>query len=130
MSQMTAACDCLVSLHRSEGFGLLVAEAMLLGRPVIATDYGATTELVTPATGFAVDCRLIAVPPGAYPFAEGQIWADPDITHAAWLMQRVHADPAFSVAQIAAARALLAERHGLAPVAARQRARLRELGLS
>ena len=129
MSRMTAGCDCLLSLHRSEGFGLLVAEAMMLCRPVIATDYGATTELVTPATGFAVDCRLIPVPTGDYPFPEDQVWADPDIAHAAWLMQRVRADPAFSRGAVSAARIMLEQRHGLRPVAARQRARLRELGL-
>ena len=73
------SCDCFVSPHRSEGFGLLIAEAMMLGRPVIATDYGATAELLTPATGFPVAFRMVPVGEGDYPFAKGQSWADPDV---------------------------------------------------
>ena len=65
---LMAACDAVVSLHRSEGLGLLVAEAMVMGRPVIATDFSATTELVTPNTGYPVDFRLIPVEEGQYPF--------------------------------------------------------------
>jgi glycosyltransferase involved in cell wall biosynthesis len=65
---LIAACDAVVTLHRSEGLGLLVAEAMVLGKPVIATDYSATTELVRPSTGWPVDYRLIPVQEGAYPF--------------------------------------------------------------
>ena len=81
--------DCVVSLHRSEGLGLLIAEAMALGVPVIATDYSATTELISPATGYPVDYKLIALDPSDYPHAEGQLWADPDMCHAAWQMRFV-----------------------------------------
>jgi glycosyltransferase involved in cell wall biosynthesis len=86
---LIAAIDCVLSLHRSEGFGLLIAEAMLLHKPVIATDYSATTELVTPQTGLSVDYKLVPVGEGQYPFHDGQVWADPDIGHAAWQMARV-----------------------------------------
>ena len=89
---LIAACDAVVTLHRSEGLGLLVAEAMVLGKPVIATDYSATTELVTPETGWPVDYRLTPVQEGTYPFHEGQVWADADIDHAAWQMRRVVED--------------------------------------
>lgn len=130
MTDLTAACDCVLSLHRSEGFGLLIAEAMLLHRPVIATDYGASVELLTPSTGFPVGCRMIAVRPGEYPHAEGQVWADPDIAHAAWQMRLVRADPELCAAKIAAAHVLVTERHGAAPVAARQRQRLSEIGVA
>jgi glycosyltransferase involved in cell wall biosynthesis len=51
---LEAACDCLVSLHRSEGFGLAVAECMHLGKPVISTDWSATAEYVTTANGCPV----------------------------------------------------------------------------
>jgi glycosyltransferase involved in cell wall biosynthesis len=81
--------DCMVSLHRSEGLGLLVAEAMLLGKPVIATDYSATTEFVTAQTGLAVSYRLVPVQNGEYPLSEGQVWAEPDVAHGAWQMLRV-----------------------------------------
>jgi glycosyltransferase involved in cell wall biosynthesis len=81
--------DCVVSLHRSEGLGFLIPEAMLLGKPVIATDYSATTEFVTPQTGLSVNYRLVPVQNGEYPFSEGQLWAEPDVGHAAWQMARV-----------------------------------------
>lgn len=124
MTRLLGACDCVVSLHRSEGFGLLVAEAMQLEIPVIATDYGATVELVTPQTGWAVQCRTVPVADGAYPHAAMQVWADPDIEHAAWLMRLVRDDPAATAGRVAAARALVVSRHGPAAVAARQVARL------
>ena len=89
---LIASTDCILSLHRSEGFGLLIAEAMMLGKPVIATDYSATTELVSPQTGFPVAYKLTKVAAGQYPFGEGQVWADPDVDHAAWQMARVYYD--------------------------------------
>ena len=126
---LVAACDAVVSLHRAEGLGLLVAEAMALGKPVVATDYAATTELVSPATGYPVACRLVPVRPGDYPMAEGQVWADPDLDHAAWLMLQPLRDPAGAAARVAAAGAHLRARHGRAAVLARQRARLTELAV-
>jgi hypothetical protein len=124
---LIAACDAVVTLHRSEGLGLLVAEAMVLGKPVIATDYSATTELVTPETGWPVDYRLTAVQEGMYPFHEGQLWADADIDHAAWQMRRVVNDQPEARRRAAAAHALIARDYGIDAVARRQLARLRSL---
>lgn len=129
LSALLGLCDAVVSLHRAEGFGLLVAEAMLLGRPVIATDYAATTELVTPSTGFPVEQQAIAVAPGDYPFSEGQVWADPDLDHAAWLMGRLAAEPALAEPLVAAAQAQVSRDYSPQHAARRQHARLRELGL-
>ena len=124
---LIAACDAVVTLHRSEGLGLLVAEAMVLGKPVIATDYSATTELVTPDTGWPVDYRLTPVLEGMYPFHEGQVWADADIDHAAWQMRRVVDDQPEVERRVAAARALISREYGIEAVAARQLARLRSI---
>ncbi|MGI4795428.1 MAG: glycosyltransferase [Janthinobacterium lividum] len=119
------ACDAVVSLHRSEGLGLLVAEAMVLGKPVISTDYSATTELVSPGTGYPVDYRLIPVRDGEYPFHEGQHWADADVEHAAWQMREVFGNPQGVAERVAAARAHLRANYGQAVVSGRQNARLR-----
>ncbi len=100
---LVASIDAVVSLHRSEGLGLLIAEAMLLGKPVIATDYSASQDLLSDETGYPVRCSLVAVGAGAYPFAEGQVWAEPDIGHAAMLMQALADDPAQARPRVAAA---------------------------
>lgn len=126
---LMACTDCYLSLHRAEGFGRGLAEAMLLERPVIATGYSGNADFVTDATGFPVDYRLTAVRPGQYPGGEGQRWAEPDIDHAAAQMRRVYEDPA-AAGRIAEAGRRHAERV-FAPAAAgtRYRDRLAALGL-
>ena len=126
---LIGACDAVISLHRSEGLGLLVSEAMVLGKPVIATDYSATTELVSCGTGYPVDYRLIPVAPGDYPFHENQRWADPDLDHAAWQMRAVARGGRAVVGRVAAARAHIASQYGARAVARRQLDRLRLTGL-
>jgi glycosyltransferase involved in cell wall biosynthesis len=127
---LIGACDAVVSLHRSEGLGLLVAEAMVLGKPVISTDYSATTELVTPRTGYPVDYRLIPVQEGEYPFAQDQVWADVDVDHAAWHMRQVFRGGEGVVARVTAARQHIETSYGESEVAGRQIERLRILGLT
>jgi glycosyltransferase involved in cell wall biosynthesis len=126
---LIATCNCVVSLHRSEGLGLLIAEAMMLKKPVIATDYSGTTQFVTPETGFPVDYSLIPVKDGEYPFAGGR-WADPDIHHAAWLMRKVYGDPASAEARAERGRQLIEQNYGPKHVASLQRRRLCEIGLA
>ena len=121
--------DCVVSLHRSEGLGLLVAEAMALGVPVIATDYSATTELISQATGYPVDYKLIPLKTGDYPHSEGQVWADPDLSHAAWQMRHVVEQSNSNMRLIEAARRHIEAEYGVAAVQRRQAARFDELGV-
>lgn len=82
-------CDCYISLHSSEGFGYTLAEAMLLNKPVIATNYSGNCDFINQQTGFPVDYQLTALKPDEYPFAQGQKWAKPDINHASWLMKKM-----------------------------------------
>lgn len=80
------ACDAYVSLHRSEGFGRTLAEAMLFGKPVVGTDFSGNVDFLTPETGFPVKWQRREVAPGEYPFvtdSDAAWWADPDIAHAA-----------------------------------------------
>jgi glycosyltransferase involved in cell wall biosynthesis/2-polyprenyl-3-methyl-5-hydroxy-6-metoxy-1,4-benzoquinol methylase len=90
---MLAACDCYVSLHRSEGFGLTPAEAMYLGKPVIATRYGGVLDFMTADNSFLVDHGMTRVGEAAYPYPPDALWAEPDLEHAAALMRRVVAHP-------------------------------------
>jgi glycosyltransferase involved in cell wall biosynthesis len=86
--------DAFVSLHRAEGFGFGMAESMLAGRPVIATRHSGNLDFMTDNTALLVDCTLVPVPAGAYPFGEGQVWAEPDVDQAARLMAGLVDDPA------------------------------------
>ena len=89
------SCDCFVSLHRSEGFGLSVAEAMYLGKPVISTNWSATAEFVTPRNGCPVDVQLVTLEENHGSYSEGSVWAEPDVDHAAALMRKLAQDPAW-----------------------------------
>jgi glycosyltransferase involved in cell wall biosynthesis len=84
--------DVYISLHRSEGFGLGIAEAMSIGKPIVATAYSGNMEFMTEANSCLVNYRMIPVRPGEYPHAQGQQWADPDPVHAAHHLKRLHHD--------------------------------------
>ena len=79
---LTASCDVYLSLHRGEGFGIGMAEAMLMGKPVVATDWSANTEFCRPGSSFPVRYRLVPVRPGDY-FASMREWAEADVGDAA-----------------------------------------------
>lgn len=92
VAALIGACDCLVSLHRSEGFGLVLAEAMYLGKPVIATGYSGNTDFTKPDNSFLVDYDLVPVPPGCEPYEEGCCWAEPRFDHAVSQLRLVAED--------------------------------------
>jgi glycosyltransferase involved in cell wall biosynthesis len=121
---LEAACDCFVSLHRSEGFGLAVAEAMYLGKPVISTDWSATSEFVNASNGCPVRAPLVTLERNHGPYAKGSTWADPDPAHAAEPMRRLFADPALCARLGAAARATIESRFSPAAIGTRYRRRL------
>lgn len=114
-----AACDIVLSLHRSEGFGLVPAEAMLLGVPVIATDWSGTQTFLTAECAALVPVRLIPAddPRGVF-VAPGAVWADPDVTVAAQHLVRLADDPAARRALGEAGRAAAMQRLGAGPLAA------------
>ena len=84
--------DCYLSLHRSEGLGLGLAECMALGKPAIATAYSGNLEFMNAENSLLVDFKLIPVRQGDYPDFEGQVWADASVDHAATHMQTIYAD--------------------------------------
>jgi glycosyltransferase involved in cell wall biosynthesis len=108
---MLAHCDCYVSLHRSEGFGLTVAEAMLLSKPVIATRYGGTQEFLNEENSYLVDWTPTSVGEGAFPYPADGVWAEPDLDQAAALMRQIFAKPAEANAKAALAREQMLARH-------------------
>ncbi len=80
-------CDCYVSLHRSEGFGLTMGEAMSHGKPVIATGYSGNMDFMTAANSLIVRHRLVELDRDHGPYQRGMEWADPDLAHASELMR-------------------------------------------
>lgn len=87
------SCDCFVSLHRAEGFGRGLAEAQLLGLDLIATGYSGNMEFCANNTTHTVDYKLVPLKADEYFYGEGQQWAEPDIQHAAKLMQECATTP-------------------------------------
>jgi glycosyltransferase involved in cell wall biosynthesis len=85
-------------LHRAEGFGLVVAEAMYMGKPVISTDWSATAEFVTADNGCPVAFQLQPIEQNCEFYGRGEKWAEADVEHATRYMQRLVEDPAWGVA--------------------------------
>jgi glycosyltransferase involved in cell wall biosynthesis len=102
---LMGACDCYVSLHRAEGYGLTLAEAMAAGRPVIGTAYSGNLEFMTPDNSMLVPYERVRIPFGCYPYPPDASWAEPDLDAAADSMRRAAADPAASAVLGARARA-------------------------
>ncbi len=90
---LLASCHCYVSLHRSEGFGLTVAEAMLFGKPIICTNYSGTTDFATPETAFLVGGyeRKVGLGGRGY-YPADSVWFEPSIEEAARHMRTVYED--------------------------------------
>lgn len=88
-NSLLAACDCYVSLHRAEGFGLTMAEAMLLEKPVIATRFGGNVDFMNDTNSYLVNYTSTPVGEDAYPYAPDAEWAEPCVEHAAMLMRRI-----------------------------------------
>ena len=104
VAELFAGAHAYVSLHRSEGFGLTVAEAMAHGLPVVATDYSGTSEFLTAETGWPVPYRLVPVGPGNEPYPRDAHWAEPDVSAAAAALREIADDPEQASRKGAAAR--------------------------
>lgn len=92
VNSLISESDVLVSLHRAEGFGLVMAEAMLLGTPVIATNWSSNTEFMNANVACMVDYQLVELKEDMGVFKKGNRWADPDIDQAAFYMRRLYED--------------------------------------
>jgi hypothetical protein len=119
-----AACDVYVSLHRSEGTGLTIAEAMGAGKPVIATDWSGNTDFADAGNSYPVGYELTSVGCNVGPYRQGETWAEPDIAHAAAQMRAVVDDPATAAYRGAAAQRRIERDYSASAIAGIVRARL------
>lgn len=125
--RLMASADCYVSLHRSEGFGLTMAEAMWHGTPVIATGYSGNVDFVDDESGWLVGYDLTEVGDGAGPYPAAARWADPDVEAAARAMRSAFEDPQEAQRRGAVGAARLRERHAPASAGKAMRERLEVL---
>lgn len=127
---LMSVCDAYVSLHRAEGFGRTLAEAMLLDKPVIATGYSGSADFVTDATGYVVPFRLRRVRKGEYPFAEGMKWAEPSIPDAASHFRAIFDNPESANTRRRCGRRLIEQTYGAVNTGSNYQARIAELRAS
>lgn len=122
MDQAIASCDAFLSLHRSEGLGLLPIESLYLETPVVATAYGGVTDFLDESDAFLVDYRLRSLDRDYRPYPAGAAWAEPDLDHAVDRMARVMAFPSEAKTTAQRGRARVTELYGLEAAAARFKA--------
>lgn len=106
IKNLVRAADCFVSLHRSEGFGRGLAEAMALGVPAVGTGYSGNLDFMNADNAWLVDYDLVPVGENEYPHGEGQVWAEARLESAIAMMEDVWLDR-----EGARRRAALAKRH-------------------
>lgn len=87
---LVAACDAYVSLHRSEGLGLTLLDALMLDKPVVATRYSGVTEFFDGPGTYAVEHKLVPLRRAYGPYPAGAVWAQPDVAHAARRLREVY----------------------------------------
>lgn len=93
---LLSQCDAYISLHRSEGLGLGMAEAMYLEKPVIATNYSGNLEFMNKKNSCLVDYSLVPLKASVtYPNSAGELWAEPDFSQAAYFMKKIKDNPEF-----------------------------------
>jgi glycosyltransferase involved in cell wall biosynthesis len=126
---LVASCDAYVSLHRCEGYGYGMAEAMHLGLPVIATHWSGNTDFVSEENGYPVPFRLVPVPKGHYHYSDedGQLWAEPDLDAAASILRAVFEKPQEARARAKAGQAAMKSKAYPGAVGGRMRDRLRAI---
>jgi hypothetical protein len=124
---LVRACDAYVSLHRAEGFGRSMAEAMYFAKPVIATAYSGNLDFMSDATAYLVPAQptRLAADDGGY--AAGSVWGEPDLEAAARLMAQVERDRAAAAAVGARAQARVRTHLSAEASGARIRERLTDL---
>jgi glycosyltransferase involved in cell wall biosynthesis len=127
MLGLIRASDAYVSLHRSEGFGLGMAEAMSFGRVVIGTNFSGSTCFLTNETGFPVPFTLRTIRTGECAWASGQVWAEPDIKAAAEIMRLVIERPDLAADRAQAAEALIKAKYGPEAVGLQIKQRITEI---
>jgi glycosyltransferase involved in cell wall biosynthesis len=98
LTALMANCTAYVSLHRAEGLGLTIAEAMAWGRPVVVSEYSGNMQFTNAANAFLVPCSPTPIPPGLDPYPAVTPWGEPDLDVAATHLRTIITNPARAAA--------------------------------
>jgi glycosyltransferase involved in cell wall biosynthesis len=123
-ASLMAVTDCYVSLHRSEGLGLTMAEAMALGKPVIATGYSGNMDFMSDENSILVPWTLVQVGKDAESYPSDATWAEPNLGAASSAMRRIFDDQDFARSLGAIAQRDIAENFSPQKTGARMKNRL------
>lgn len=127
VNSLTKCVDVVVSLHRAEGFGLVLAEAMLLGTPTVATNWSSNTEFMNENVACMVDYELITIEKDMPPFKAGNRWADANLDQAVGYMRKLYEDKEYYEMIRNNAKEYAEEKLGMEQAAGRMRERLKEI---
>lgn len=128
LRRLKSGVDCYISLHRSEGWGFGMIEAMAMGVPVIATAYSGNMDFCTPETCWLVDYDLVCLYPDDYIFVvPGQKWAEPKLDSAAAQMRAVVFDVEERERRVKCASDFVNSNFSEAAISQRYGARLKEI---
>lgn len=123
-------CDAYISLHKAEGFGRTIAEAMLLKKPTIVSNYSGNTDFCTNETSFLVDGKLEKIAPYAYPFWQSNRWFSPDLDSAARQMLQCVSQPDTRSSKVEKAHRLISESFSNQAVSKKIDDRLKSLSIN
>lgn len=129
MASLRLLSDCLLSPHRSEGFGLNIAEFLALGKAVVATNYSGNLDFFDETVGFPVAYELSEIDTQAGPYPGGYVWAEPLLASLVEQMQRVVRDKDAVEARGRLAAERMKAKFSAATVASTIARRLQSIGL-
>lgn len=127
MDVLQQTVDCFISLHRSEGFGLNVAELMGRGKPVVSTAYSGSDEFVRPGAAFPIGFTMVPVGKDNYPFWQNQYWAEPSVRSAAAALREIYEKSERSAEIARAGEALIKTEFSYEVIGKRMSDRLKEI---
>lgn len=130
VNSLIADVDVFVSLHRAEGFGLVMTEAMLLDTVCVATNWSSNTEFMNSDVACMVDYKKIPVETEDDIYPDGNTWADADISQASDYMKRLYEDKDYYKRLQNNAKQYINEKLGLESIVKQMEVRLEEIGLS
>ena len=119
--------DAFVSPHRSEGFGLNIAEFMAIKKPVVATAYGGCQDFLNEETGYVIPFSLQRIGRQVGPYLEGSLWAEPDVDALARILKTVHTSKDDRDRRASSGKAIIERKFGAAHVAAAMHECFRDL---